>query len=294
MQASSALLICALLVTPVAAAFPDALPLPVSGIEGPAGDGSQRVCREAGGLCAHGRLLGVVEGCAPSGTAYTCTVKYEAFLEGDGLSSGCFEVSTSVTLDLLGCKYLPLMPYKAFSEPVSKTYHNVASDGAVRETGRVCVDIGTPQQRCDHFSTTIRFPAQGALVTNATVPLNTQAGVAGVTICRDPASAAGCVSVQIAGRVGGCTGTGDEKVCDTEYRILQSAAGVGICSTLRFVLPTDVTTCSADAQPGVSYRATGKGKPVGTATRFHEEGVFCLDDDGGRCVAFGIDVPVAP
>ena len=291
MRTFATLLLCALLVTPMAVAIPDALPMPVPSVEGPAGEGSQRVCRASGGFCAQGGLLGALEGCAQSGADYACTVEYEAFLAGDGLSSGCVEVWTSTTSYLTGCTNLPGVPAKAISEPVSKTYYNVAPDGMVREAGRVCVDPGTPQQRCDTFSTTVRFPGQGSIVTNSTVPMNTQSGMAGATICRDPASAAGCASVQITGRIWGCTGTGDDKVCNAEYHITQTAAGPGVCSTLHFVSPTDTTSCSTDAQPGITYRLTGKGKPVGAATRFHEGGSFCLD--GGRCVTFGIDVPIA-
>lgn len=288
------LLLGILLVLPIAAANPlTALPVPAWSAESPVGTASQRVCSAEGDFCAHAQLDGALQGCSQGGTGYACTVKYVLALEGDGLRWGCLSADSDVTDEILGCRNLPYEVYEATATG-EKTYYNVAADGAVTERARVCVDAGAPaRERCESFSVTVRFPPQNAVAVNATVPENTQVGHASVTICRDPAaSSPGCASLEVSGRVSACTGIGAQKRCTVAYTVLQTQLGVGACSTLSFLGIFDRTACGA-ATPPPSPQDGSVTKVVGGASRVHEEGSFCLDGDGGRCIRFAIDVPVA-
>lgn len=271
-----------LLVLPVVAASPlSALPMASWGAEGPAGSAAQRVCSAEGDFCAHAQLDGVLQGCSPGGAGHACTVRYALVLEGDGLRPGCLSADSSVTGDIVGCRDLPHEVYQAF-ETGEKTYHGVAPGGSVRETASVCVDAGAPaRQRCASFATTVRFPEQGALAANATAPGNTRLAQASVLLCAD-ASGGACAELLVSARVADCEGAGAERRCMLTYELAQS--GAAGCATSTFG-GTALTSCG----PGVARRSSAIVKPVGDATRFHEDGTFCLDGAGGRCVAFGLD-----
>lgn len=284
-----ALLLC---IPPAAAVLPlpfPPAPMPVHTAEAPVALGSQTVCREDGTFCARADLYGVLVGCEGG----SCTVQYMLYFEAGGLLPGCAEAESSVTSYYFGCNDLPGQYNEAFKFG-EKTYPNVQSDSAVSEWGRICVYPPSGQRRCDSFTVTVRFPAQHAAVTNATTSYNTQVGHASATICRDPsAESPACVNLEVVGRVADCTGVGAEKSCLVTYTTLQTQAGFDACSTLVFIGTMDRTACAAGPVPYVYRQEGGAVRTVGDAARVREEGSFCLDGDGGRCVGFVVEVPIS-
>lgn len=288
------LLVGILLALPLASALPVLpAPIPAQGIQAPAGETSQLACSAAGDFCAHSLFTGTLKGCTQGASDYACTVAYTISLYLDGTRPGCGEVITQVIPYDLGCTEFVAAPYKNVQGPVEVTYHNVAPDGAVSEPGKVCVDVGTPAVTCSSFVLTVRLPGQGTVAANSTTPASTEIGHATVTICQDPTSLTlACANVQIDGHNAGCTDSGAGTSCMVRYDVVQTEAGIGTCSTLQ-IGALHNTGCASPGFVGVAQEATSITAPTNGSATLHAQGVFCLDGPAGRCVSFGLDVPVA-
>lgn len=149
------LTIAALLLPPFAAA---STPFTANG----GGSNTATACRadialDLGGcasLEADATLNGDLVACVPQDTSldlFTCDVDWTLVLTGSGASIGCVEGDTSIApLYLLGCKELPVAPYKGTQGPSRVTYTDVPLGQSEHdEWVRACVDAGAPElQRC--------------------------------------------------------------------------------------------------------------------------------------------------